>query len=174
MRSTDPGLAAIRQALEDYDLTTPGPDATAAGRAEQIAEHLAAAGYVLRRLGPRRLFPAGAARTWWSAYAGAAVALAVAIVLSSAWLWAPALLLVLLAAWLMDRGRHYRALRARAQEAEVQALRGRLHEAALCQAGAVGLFGYPVGPCVLRYGHGPVHQDANGTTWSHTDRQVTP
>lgn len=40
-------------------------------------------------------------------------------------------------------------------------------DASTCDASTTGLVGRPVGPCVLRHQHdGPVHRDANGTTWS--------
>lgn len=43
-----------------------------------------------------------------------------------------------------------------------------------CDASALGLFGRPVGPCVLRHQHdGPVHKDATGTTWSRIPDTTT-
>ncbi|WP_432124035.1 hypothetical protein [Streptomyces sp. C10-9-1] len=159
MRGTDPGLRAIRDALATYDLTTPPTQATTDGRLEVIAEQLTAAGYTLRPA-RRRLLPAGARRTYRTAYTGAVVTLAVAIVLGGARLWIPALGLVLAAAWLADVGDRHRTLRRRARAAEQRA-----RPVDRCGAGTTSLVGHLVGPCVLRHGHGPVHQDAAGTTW---------
>lgn len=39
----------------------------------------------------------------------------------------------------------------------------------MCSASIEGAFGRPLGPCVLRYQHdGPVHLNADGTTWAHS------
>ncbi|MEW2635965.1 hypothetical protein AB0903_31085 [Streptomyces sp. NPDC048389] len=122
MRRTDPGLAAIRDALEDYELTTEPTAATAAGRTERIGEYLLASGYVIRprRSGVRRFLPRGGRHTHRFTYAAAITSMTLAILCGFVQLWAPAAGLIVCSAVFADlahRQRYARTLAAAAEQA---------------------------------------------------------
>jgi hypothetical protein len=122
MRSGDPGLAAIRDALEDYELTTEPTAATVAGRIERIGEYLLASGYAIRprRRGVRRFLPSGSVWLHRFTYAAAIGSMTSAILCGFVQLWAPAAGLIVCSAFFADlahRQRYTRTLAAAAEHA---------------------------------------------------------
>jgi hypothetical protein len=122
MRSTDPGLTAIRHALEDYELTTEPTAATVPGRVERIGEYLLASGYTIRprRRGVRRFLPRGSAGLHRLTYAAAVASMTSAIFCGFVQLWAPAAGLIVCSAFFADlahRQRYTRTLAAAAEQA---------------------------------------------------------
>jgi hypothetical protein len=120
MRSTDPGLAAIRHALEDYELTTEPTAATVPGRVERIGEYLLASGYAIRprRRGVRRLLPSGSDVGLALTYTAAVVSMAASVHLGWVQLWIPAAGLIICASFFAAQAHHQRLIRRTAAAAE--------------------------------------------------------
>lgn len=123
MRTTDPGLQAIRDALEDYDLTTDPAAATTVGRTERIGEYLTSGGYTIRprRSGVRRILPRGSDAGLALTYTAAIVSMAAAVHLGWVQLWIPAAGLVVCGAFFAAQAHHQHLIRTRAAAAELSA-----------------------------------------------------
>jgi hypothetical protein len=119
MRSSDPGLRAIRDALEDYDLTTEPTSATTAGRTERIGEYLVSGGYTIRPRRRRvRILPRGSDVGLALTYTAAVVSMAAAVHLGWVQLWIPAAGLIVCAAFFAAQAHHQRLTRRTAAAAE--------------------------------------------------------
>jgi hypothetical protein len=138
MRTTDPGLQAIRDALEDYDLTTDPATATTAGRAERIGEYLLSGGYTIRphRMGVRRFLPRGSDVGLALTYTAAVVSMAASVHLGWVQLWIPAASLIVCAAFFAAQAHHQRLTRRTAAAAESAARPHSLHAATAAQDNA--------------------------------------
>lgn len=120
MRSIDPGLQAIRDALEEYDLTTDPAAATAAGRTERIGQYLVSGGYAIRprRPGVRRFLPRGSDVGLALTYTAAVVSMAASVHLGWVQLWIPAAGLVVCSSFFAAQAHHQRLVRRTAAAAE--------------------------------------------------------
>lgn len=123
MRTSDPGMVAIHQALDAYALITSPENATTGGRTEWIGEYLTASGYTIRprRRRLRQLVPRGSDVRHALTYAAAVASMAAAISCGWVQLWAPAAGLIVCAAFFATQAHHQHLTRTRAAAAELAA-----------------------------------------------------